>query len=70
MFLGVWYLQLEVGTEIHLLCSLCDDAGHIYQSFLVLHALVDGFPGGILLIPSALHRTQGHSLGLYLEPTR
>ena len=62
MFLGVWYLQLQVNTEIHLLFSLCDDAGYIYQSFFVLHALVTGFPIGVLLIQSAPHKTQGHNL--------
>ena len=61
MFLGFWYLLLEVGTKIHPLYSLYDDAGQVYQSFLVLHVLLAVFPGGTLLITSALHRTQGHS---------
>ena len=55
IFLGVSYLLLEVSTEIHPFFFLCDDAGHIYQIFVVLYALVNNFPGGILLITLALH---------------
>ena len=62
MFPGIWYLKLEVSTKIHLLCSFCDDAGHVYWSFLLFHALLAGFPCDILLILSALHKTQGHIL--------
>ena len=69
MFLGVWYLQLEVGTKIYPLCYLCDDAGHIYQSFLVFYALVTGFPGGLLLIPSTLYGPRVTVSNLYLSLT-
>ena len=29
IFLGIWYLQLGVGTKINPLCSIYDNAGHV-----------------------------------------